>query len=968
MKFFFKKSVLASFISVAISPTAALAEKLPTVSAGQTATATENTIYDQQVGPSGIIYVNGGTLNVENNVTVDTINSAVTDTGAGILILGNGSTVNGTDGLTINVNKNQSALSFNQNSSNATISLGSNANVNSKDGYAILVRGTNNNLNVGDNLTLSSDAVALFVTGDNSDVKVGKNSTISSSASSATLVHGNNNSLSIGDGAIITASGYGLNIAGSNNSVDLGRVKMTGARAILMSGTDNTVTIGDGSVLTGVPNLADSDGSVLAIGGVRNTITADNTTLVGNGNQIIRFSASGANAKNDGNVINLNNATIINDYDDPNFAQNDSVVGILTTNNNQFDSEYQFTLNLNGGLVNTTNSNLINSDIQQHQNSSEISSAKALVNINDVVMNNDNGYHLISFGTSDLSNNYTDLTFNLARTDATSFSKGIINNDQSVLTLNLDASHIMGDIVNNSGSQGNMLINASKGSSISGNIYALNATGSVDSENAYTSVVLDNASWFSTDDSHVANLINGGNVVFNSVNAGHTVTVHGNYTGNNGNITFNGQLAGDDSVIDKLIVEGDTSGNTSVSVNNIGGTGAQTVNGIELISVAGNSDGQFTQNGRIVAGAYDYSLIKNGNNWYLTNESAPIDPVDPVDPLTPGGSQSANERPETGSYIDNLAAANTMFNTRLHDRLGETQYTDVLTGEQKVTSMWLRNTGAHTRWHSQGGQLSTQSNSYVVQMGGDVAQWSTDGLDRFHLGMMAGYGHQHSNTTSDRTDYKSKGSLNGYSTGLYGTWYQNDVDKNGLYVDGWAQYSWFNNHVKGEGLADESYKSKGFTASLESGYTWKLGEFAGNLGSINEWFVQPKAQAVWMGVKANDHTEANGTRVQGSGNDNVQTRLGVKTFLKGHNKMDDGKEREFQPFVEANWIHNTHSYGVTMDESTVSQAGTRNIGELKTGVEGQLNKNLNLWGNVAQQIGDKGYSDTRAMVGVKYSF
>ncbi|MNN50638.1 Outer membrane protein IcsA autotransporter precursor [compost metagenome] len=57
-----------------------------------------------------------------------------------------------------------------------------------------------------------------------------------------------------------------------------------------------------------------------------------------------------------------------------------------------------------------------------------------------------------------------------------------------------------------------------------------------------------------------------------------------------------------------------------------------------------------------------------------------------------------------------------------------------------------------------------------------------------------------------------------------------------------------------------------------------------------------------------------------------------------------------------------------MDGVSVYQSGARNIGEIKTGVEGQLNKRLNLWGNVGVQIGDKGYSDTSAMVGVKYSF
>jgi outer membrane autotransporter protein len=57
-----------------------------------------------------------------------------------------------------------------------------------------------------------------------------------------------------------------------------------------------------------------------------------------------------------------------------------------------------------------------------------------------------------------------------------------------------------------------------------------------------------------------------------------------------------------------------------------------------------------------------------------------------------------------------------------------------------------------------------------------------------------------------------------------------------------------------------------------------------------------------------------------------------------------------------------------MDGESVYQSGARDIGEIKTGVEGQLNNNLNLWGNVGVQVGDKGYNDAAAMVGVKYSF
>ncbi|MCZ5421020.1 autotransporter outer membrane beta-barrel domain-containing protein [Escherichia coli] len=31
--------------------------------------------------------------------------------------------------------------------------------------------------------------------------------------------------------------------------------------------------------------------------------------------------------------------------------------------------------------------------------------------------------------------------------------------------------------------------------------------------------------------------------------------------------------------------------------------------------------------------------------------------------------------------------------------------------------------------------------------------------------------------------------MNGYSTGLYATWFANDETRNGAYLDSWVQYS-----------------------------------------------------------------------------------------------------------------------------------------------------------------------------------
>lgn len=75
----------------------------------------------------------------------------------------------------------------------------------------------------------------------------------------------------------------------------------------------------------------------------------------------------------------------------------------------------------------------------------------------------------------------------------------------------------------------------------------------------------------------------------------------------------------------------------------------------------------------------------------------------------------------------------------------------------------MRHVGGHERSRAGDGQLNTQANRYVLQLGGDLAQWSSNAQDRWHLGVMAGYANQHSNTQSNRVGYKSDGRISGYS-------------------------------------------------------------------------------------------------------------------------------------------------------------------------------------------------------------
>lgn len=488
----------------------------------------------------------------------------------------------------------------------------------------------------------------------------------------------------------------------------------------------------------------------------------------------------------------------------------------------------------------------------------------------------------------------------------------------------------------------------------------------------------ENTIWNMKDDSVVTHLTNSDSIINLSYDDGQTftqgktLTVKGNYVGNNGQLNIRTVLGDDKLATDRLIVEGNTSGSTTVYVKNAGGSGAATLNGIELITVNGDespADAFRQGDARIAAGAFEYQLKQQGKNWYLTSYQS----VNEEDNSSEGNSESTETptpvlRPEAGSYVANLAAANTLFVMRLNDRAGETRYIDPVTEQERSSRLWLRQIGGHNAWRDSNGQLRTTSHRYVSQLGADLLTGGFTDSDSWRLGVMAGYARDYNSTHSSVSDYRSKGSVRGYSAGLYATWFADDISKKGAYIDAWAQYSWFKNSVKGDELAYESYSAKGATVSLEAGYGFALNKSFGLEAAKYTWIFQPQAQAIWMGVDHNAHTEANGSRIENDANNNIQTRLGFRSFIRTQEKNSGPHGDDFEPFVEMNWIHNSKDFAVSMNGVKVEQDGARNLGEIKLGVNGNLNPAASVWGNVGVQLGDNGYNDTAVMVGLKYKF
>ncbi len=521
-----------------------------------------------------------------------------------------------------------------------------------------------------------------------------------------------------------------------------------------------------------------------------------------------------------------------------------------------------------------------------------------------------------------------------------------------------------------------------------------------------------NALWSLTKDSTVTDLtLQSGTIKFPEAVTGETftgttLTVVGDYsgseTGTGGTIAMNTVLAGDESATDKLVIKGNTSGNTLVTFTNVGGAGDQTVDGIEVIEVGGASDGTFTKPAKnyLRAGAYVYQLEKaDGQNWYLVStkqqparvpkaDDAPVlieddpaktddpaadpavDPADDTPAVIPATDDITNHimRPEIGSYANNLYAANTLFTMSLYERLGETMYSDALRTNDKNKSgnFWLRALGGHTRNKMEDGDLTTRGNWGVVQVGGDLVNWPTSDSHRFHVGLMAGYAHESSRTTSPVAGYSAKGKVSGYSVGIYGTWMNQKPEGSGPYADTWLMWSRFKNTVSSGNYTDtDTYHSKGFTWSIEGGYTFPLKDWRDDDGTDNAVRLQLQGQVIRMGVRDGAWADAIGSTVQGIGAGNVRTRVGLKLY---HQFTNDAKDRAWKPFIGLNWYHDTKAFGARIAGVADHIDGSRNFGEVKLGVEGKVKKNWNVWGFAGYQQGREGFRNLEALVGMKYLF
>ncbi|MBH1485627.1 autotransporter outer membrane beta-barrel domain-containing protein [Stenotrophomonas sp. C-A] len=479
--------------------------------------------------------------------------------------------------------------------------------------------------------------------------------------------------------------------------------------------------------------------------------------------------------------------------------------------------------------------------------------------------------------------------------------------------------------------------------------------------------------WTLTGDAIVGELQARDSVVALSDGSGrfNTLTVEGDLHSEGATFLFQGALAGDDSAIDRLHVRGDTSGDALIAVRSIGGVGAPTVDGIQLIEVDGASLASYALTGRAVGGSYEYFLFQGGladptdGHWYLRSQWFDVCEDDPgapgcvgnpgPDPIEGGEGEDGGGivdpirpppvlRPEAGAYLANQSAAVNMFAHRMHDRTG------ALTGERTA---WARVGRSNADFTAVGGQLSVDGNTSVLQIGSDLLRRGNAAF-----GVMLGNGRADSSVLSELTGYSAKGRVRGTALGVYGTWLQDAEGTGGAYVDAAMQFGRFDNRVQGIGLEPEHYDARVATASLEMGHTFNVRQGAGS-----SLYVQPQLQLTYADYRADRHVESNGTVVDHADAGGLSGRLGVRVFghgIAGGNTV--------QPYLGVNWLRGSGTSTLQFNDDTLGADVPRNRYEMQAGAELKLGQRWGAWGGLSVQRGDHGYRNVGGQVGVRMAW
>lgn len=362
-----------------------------------------------------------------------------------------------------------------------------------------------------------------------------------------------------------------------------------------------------------------------------------------------------------------------------------------------------------------------------------------------------------------------------------------------------------------------------------------------------------------------------------------TLTIAGDYTPSGGMIEIRTVLGDDSSLTDSLVITGSTIGTTPVRVTNAGGLGAQTIEGIKIIDVAGSSAGNFTLLGTttfegdpaVVAGAYAYRLYQGGTStptdgdWYLRSvlQNAPEGT-----PLYQPGVPSYEAYPQILLGLNGMPTLQQRVGNRFWNAGGTASKNteDYVAGSfTESNGMWLRMEGGHNRIDPKSSTVgSTYKYDMVKMQGGLDAVLAEYSSGKLVGGLSAHYVHGKADTSWRYGGVSNYGagsiSTDGYGIGSTLTWYGDY----GFYVDGSAQVTWYRSDLSarpGHRL-EKNNEAFGYAASVEAGKRMSLNQ---------EWSLTPQAQLTYSKASFDNFTDKFGTSIRSGRDDSLQGRVGV---------------------------------------------------------------------------------------------
>ncbi|HDS1147073.1 MULTISPECIES: autotransporter domain-containing protein [Stenotrophomonas] len=505
--------------------------------------------------------------------------------------------------------------------------------------------------------------------------------------------------------------------------------------------------------------------------------------------------------------------------------------------------------------------------------------------------------------------------------------------------------------------------------SVTGNV---SNTGTIAVANAAPGLAAGNSGTFRIN----GNLANAGLLQLGGTGVGNTLTVAGNYVGQDATIALNAYLAGDGAPSDRLVVDGGAaSGRSSLKVTNVGGPGAASmVDGVMVVQAlngATSTAGAFTLYAPVSAGAHQYFLFKGGvspgtgQNWYMRSnqvvEPTPDTPTPPTPsddsglpgtgtpPPTPDAEPAEPDddgtvplyRVETALYsgvLPLLREASRASLGTFHERQGEQR---LLYSQGALRTAWGRLVGQSSEIHWKGNARSGFDGEVMgVQAGLDV--WAMDsGNHRNQVGVFVGRTRAQGRSTGlalgwDNVDV-GQSRLDDKHVGLYWTL----TGSEGGYLDAVALQSRYDGRVRSSRGLGFGIRGDGTTLSLEAGKP--LLRFGQSV-----WWLEPQAQVIWQRLSLDDRRDLVSTERFDS--DNAWTaRIGLR--LAGDYQLADNG---WQPYFKLNYWHGRSGEDrVRFDDEAIINTQRSRALEAGVGVVGRFNRTISAYAvaDYARELG-----------------